>query len=79
MSINSCDIKVEVNYPNQDYWSKEIESIKAKWILEQQIELYGEINLSISYPIWIRIKELESKGITYEEAKKTAIREYVDN
>lgn len=77
MRISSKDIKVEVNYPEGYDWNEEIEGIKAKWILKQQIEQYGYVSLSIIYPIWIRIKEIESKGITYDEAKKIAIKEYL--
>lgn len=76
MRIRSEDIKVIENYPEEYDLKEEIENIKAKWILEQQIEMYGEDNISIIYPIWIKIKEIESKGITYEEAKKLAIMEY---
>lgn len=79
MRISSDDIKIQINYPEEYYWDEEIESIKAKWILERQIEVYGEENLSILYPIWISIKEIESKGITYDEAKKIIIKEYFNN
>ncbi|CZR97304.1 hypothetical protein CDFC105_70314 [Clostridioides difficile] len=76
MGIRTEDIKVRVNYPQQCYWEEEIETIKSKWILDQQLEMYGEENLLEVYPIWIRIKEIESDDITYEEAKKIAIEEY---
>lgn len=76
MRISSEDIKVIVNYPEEYDLNEEIENIKAKWILDQQIETYGEDNISRIYPIWIKIKEIESKGISYEKAKKIAIMEY---
>ncbi|MRN24698.1 hypothetical protein EAI30_08725 [Romboutsia ilealis] len=76
MRISSEDIKVIVNYPEGYDLNEEIENIKAKWILDQQIETYGKDNISIIYPIWIKIKEIESKGIAYEKAKKIAIMEY---
>ena len=76
MRISSEDIKVIVNYPEEYDLNEEIENIKAKWILDQQIETYGEDNISRIYPIWIKIKEIESIGIWYENAKKIAIMEY---
>lgn len=76
MRISSDDIKVQINYPEEYRCNEEIESIKAKWILNQQLELYGEENLLQVYPIWIRIKEIESDDITYEEARRIAIEEY---
>ena len=57
MAIKSEDIKVKVNYPKESCWQEEIESVTARWILERQIELYGEEILSIVYPIWIKSKE----------------------
>ncbi|MBO3444951.1 hypothetical protein [Clostridium sp. CCUG 7971] len=78
MRISSEDIKVKVNYPEDSYWNDEIESIKAKWILDQQLELYGEENLVLAYQIWISIKEIEDTGATYEQAKKIVFKRYID-
>ncbi|CEQ21537.1 Uncharacterised protein [[Clostridium] sordellii] len=74
----SREIKVEVVYPEDPYWVEEIERRKAKWILDRQREKYGDEALSIAYPIWIRTKELEETGLSYEEAKEIAIKEYND-
>ncbi|CEO32991.1 hypothetical protein [Paraclostridium sordellii] len=74
----SREIKVEVVYPEDPYWIEEIERRKAKWILDRQREKYGDEVLSIAYPIWIRTKELEETGLSYEEAKEIAIKEYND-
>nr|WP_302416633.1 hypothetical protein [uncultured Romboutsia sp.] len=57
MAIKSEDIKVTINYPEQLYFHEEIESIKARWIFERQMELYGEEILNIVYPLWIKSKE----------------------
>ena len=48
MRISSNDIKVEVNYPEQYEWDEEIKSTISKWILERQIEKYGEESLKIA-------------------------------
>lgn len=70
------NIKVIVEYPDDPEMVEEIERRKAKWILDRQIEKYGEEAISVAYPIWIRTKELEEEGYEYEEAKKIAIEEY---
>ena len=57
MAIKSEDIKVQVNYPKELFLQEEIETIKARWIIERQIELYGEEILNIVYPLWIKSKE----------------------
>lgn len=72
------EIKVEIVYPEDPYWIEEIERRKAKWIFDRQREKYGDENLSIAYPIWIRTKELEATGLSYEEAKEIAKKEYFD-
>ena len=56
MRISSSDIKVNVNYPEQYEWDEEIKSTIAKWILNQQIEKYGEENVREAYNIWINDK-----------------------
>lgn len=69
MSISSDDIKVKRNYPGEPCLIEEIESLKAKWILDQQVEKYGEKIIDEVYQIWIRIKNIETKGVPYEKAK----------
>lgn len=71
----SVDIKVEINYPDDPYWLEEIERRKAQWIFDRQVEKYGKDALDVAYPIWIRTKELEEEGMSYEDAKKQAIEE----
>lgn len=61
MAIKLEDIKVKVNYPKESSCKEEIETIKARWILERQIELYGEELLNIAYPLWIKSKESKVK------------------
>lgn len=73
------EIKVEVVYPEDPYWLEEIERRKAQWIFDRQREKYGDEALSVGYPVWIRTKELEDTGLSYEEAKKIAIKEYMDS
>ena len=63
MGIKQEDIKVQVNYPEDAYWQEEIETIKARWILERQIELYGEEILNIVYPVWVKMKEAKVSDI----------------
>lgn len=63
MAIKSEDIKVRVNYPKEICWQEEIETIKARWILERQIELYGEEILNMVYPLWIKSKEIKLNKI----------------
>lgn len=72
------EIKVEIVYPEDPYWIEEIERRKAKWIFDRQREKYGDENLRIAYPIWIRTKELEATGLSYEEAREIAKKEYFD-
>ena len=80
MSNNLNDIKVKVNYPQDEYWINEIETSIARWILNQQIQNIGEEDLKVVYPIWIRAKEIEiNKGTSFKEAKKSAIKEFIDN
>ena len=62
MAIKSEDIRVKVKYPQESYWQEEIETTIAKWILDMQIELYGEVVLSEVYPLWIKSKEKLSKN-----------------
>lgn len=63
MAIKLEDIKVQVNYPKEVYWQEEIETVMARWILERQIEIYGEEILNIIYPIWIKMKETKVSDI----------------
>lgn len=62
MRISSNDIKVEVNYPEQYEWDEEIKSTISKWILNQQIDKYGEENLKMAYDIWLSMMEDEIKN-----------------
>lgn len=78
MRIKSEDIKVKINYPENSYYDENIVNKITEWILNQQIDVYGKENLLVAYPIWIRIKEIESTGATYEEAKIIAIQEYMN-
>lgn len=57
MRISSSDIKVKINYPEQYERDEEIQSIISRWILEQQINRYGEENLKVAYDIWLTMKE----------------------
>lgn len=61
MRISSSDIKIKINYPEQCKWDEEIQSTIAKWILNQQIDRYGEEILKLAYPIWIEHKDMELK------------------
>ena len=63
MAIKLEDIKVQVNYPKEVYWQEEIETVMARWILERQIEIYGEEILNMVYPLWIKSKEIKSSYI----------------
>lgn len=57
MRISSSDIKVEINYPEQYEKDEDIKSTISKWILEQQIDKYGEENLKMAYDIWLTMNE----------------------
>lgn len=61
MAVKAEDIKVIVNYPEELYLQEEIENLKSKWIFDRQIELYGEENLKIVYPLWIKLNETKLK------------------
>lgn len=61
MAVKAEDIKVIVNYPEELYLQEEIENLKSKWIFDRQIELYGEENLNIVYPLWIKLNETKLK------------------
>lgn len=78
MARKTIDLKVEVVWPDDPEAILEIEKRKAQWIFDIQRERYGDKALSIVYPIFIRTKELEESGLSYEEAKKIAIKEYRD-
>lgn len=60
MRISSSDIKVKINYPERCEWDEKIQSTIAKWILDQQINKYGEENLNMAYNIWIDINKNET-------------------
>ena len=61
MAVKAEDIKVIVNYPEELYLQEEIENLKSKWIFDRQIELYGEENLNIVYPLCIKLNETKLK------------------
>ena len=61
MAVKAEDIKVIVNYPEELYLQEEIENLKSKWIFDRQTELYGEENLNIVYPLWIKLNETKLK------------------
>ena len=62
MRISSSDIKVKVNYPEQYECDEDIKRTISKWILDQQVEKYGEKNLKIE-EMKTKWKELKSKAV----------------
>ena len=79
MARRKQEITVEVVWPKEPEAILEIERRKAQWVFERQRERYGDETLSIVYPIFIRAKELEATGLTFEEAKSIAINEYKES
>ncbi|MGL4913449.1 MAG: hypothetical protein ACRC3Y_13580 [Romboutsia sp.] len=75
MATKAEDIKVKVNYPEESSLQEEIGSIMAKWILNQQIELYGEENLKQVYPLWIKSKEATLNNIKLKNNKVGEIKQ----
>ena len=57
MAIKPEDIKITINYSNDIYLDELVDGIIAEWILDRQIELYGEEALRVAYPLWIKYKE----------------------